>query len=413
MSDILKLHFTPTLRGTVNLPTSKSISNRVLMISALMPANERPLLESLSECDDTDAMQRAMQQYSGTVDIGAAGTAMRFGTAMYAVAPHSDVVLTGSERMRHRPIKVLTDALKSLGADIEYAGEDGFPPLHIKGKRLEGNMLHIPANISSQYISALLMIGPILPHGLTLSLEGEVISRPYINMTLDIMRSFGAEAAWEDGQTIIVSPRKYSRTEPFIVEADWSAASYWYSLVATTPDKNCRVELPHLWRDSVQGDSSVQEIFGNLGVKTEFTDSGIVLTKQEFRHTPLFTRDMGEQPDLAQTVAVCCALLGQPFSLNGLQTLRIKETDRLNALQNELRKIGIVTQVVGDEQLVWDGARCPAQDVPQIATYDDHRMAMAFTPAANRFDSIVIENPEVVSKSYPHFFNDISRLCQS
>ena len=157
----------------------------------------------------------------------------------------------------------------------------------------------------------------------------------------------------------------------------------------------------------------MQEIFGNLGVKTEFTDSGIVLTKQEFRHTPLFTRDMGEQPDLAQTVAVCCALLGQPFSLNGLQTLRIKETDRLNALQNELRKIGIVTQVVGDEQLVWDGARCPAQDVPQIATYDDHRMAMAFTPAANRFDSIVIENPEVVSKSYPHFFNDISRLCQS
>ena len=411
MEQNLTLHFKKTLCGTVNLPTSKSISNRVLMISALMPAGERPVLESLSDCDDTRAMQHAMQQSVGTVDVGAAGTAMRFSTAMFSVASGSDVVLTGSERMRHRPIKALVDALKSLGACVEYMGEDGFPPLHIVGRRLEGGQLHIPANISSQYISALLMMAPMMAHGLTLFLDGAVISRPYIDMTLGIMRDFGAAASWETPQSIRVEPKPYYRTEPFVVEADWSAASYWYSLVATAPDANASVTLPHLWRNSLQGDAAVQHIFARLGVQTTFTDCGVVLKKQEFNAVPLFDLDMSRQPDLAQTVAVCCALLNLPFRLDGLQTLRIKETDRLSALQNELRKLGFVIQVLGDEALLWDGSRCEAETVPVVSTYDDHRMAMAFAPAAYRFEHLTIEHPEVVSKSYPHFFEDIQRLC--
>ncbi len=407
------LRLSPQLQTLVKLPSSKSICNRMLIIAAL--SKNRMQLHNLSDCDDTRVMRRALTIASGEVDIMAAGTAMRFLTAYFAATP-GEHTLTGTPRMRERPIKVLVDALRELGADITYAEHEGFPPLHIKGKSLEGGALTLPANISSQYISALLMIAPTLKKGLRLTLEGEIISRPYIDMTLALMRQCGAETVWENDATINIKPTGYNPPAEFSVESDWSAASYWYELVALCPDASARVELPLLYANSLQGDSRVQHFYAHLGVKTTFIDNGIILTKTPCNATnETLELDLAEQPDLAQTLVVTCAMLRRPFHFTGLQTLKIKETDRITALQTELRKFGINIVNINNCELHCDtypNDFNSESTPPTIATYDDHRMAMALAPCAYQVGQVNIQHSEVVRKSYPTFWDDISKIEQ-
>lgn len=393
------------LKTEIILPASKSISNRALVIRALSGGNMP--IENISNCDDSRVVVEALLNMPRIIDIKAAGTAMRFLTSMMATIP-GEHVLTGTERMRNRPIGVLVDALRSIGANIQYEEKDGFPPLCIQGKKLCGGNLSLPGNISSQYISSLLMIGPTLEHGLTLELTGEVVSRPYIDMTLAIMRQFGAKAEWVSDKKIYVEPVPYTPT-PCYIENDWSAASYWYEMVALAEDANSNVKLPGLFTNSLQGDSAVAKLFSALGVETRFKDNNVQLSKAKCT-TAEFTCDLCEQPDLAQTFAVTCCMLGIPFCLSGLQTLRIKETDRIAALQKELGKLGYILNAGDDGILSWNGEM--ATDIAtavSIDTYEDHRMAMAFAPVALKRRNITINNPEVVSKSYPSFWDDITK----
>lgn len=390
------------LPGEVVLPASKSISNRALIISALSGTKDVP--ENVSECDDTFVMVRALGAPAGqeTIDIMAAGTAMRFLTAYLCVQEGEERVLTGTERMKHRPIAILVDAMRSLGADIEYVGEEGFPPLRIKGKSLAGGSIELAGNVSSQYISAMLMIGPVLKEGLTLTLTGGIVSRPYIDMTLSIMREFGAVATFE-GNVIRVEPTGY-KPIPYYIENDWSASSYWYEMVALTPGGEVR--LPGLFAESLQGDQGVKDIFGMLGVETSFGDG--VLLRHTGKRVERLDIDMLRVPDLAQTVVVTCCMLDVPFRITGLQSLKIKETDRITALRTELRKLGYVIGEENDSVLLWDGTRCETDEQPAIDTYEDHRMAMSFAPCCQVLGEIRINNPEVVSKSYPTFWKEFT-----
>ncbi len=408
-----------TTKATINLPASKSISNRALVIKALTKKDSP--IHNLSDCDDTEVMVKALTELPHTIDIKAAGTAMRFLTAYLAATP-GEHIITGTERMKHRPIATLVDALRYLGADIEYAGEQGFPPLHIKGQTLEGGHLEIPGNISSQYITALLLIAPELKKGLELKLTGEVVSRPYIDLTLSMMQDFGAKAEWTGFDTIMVSPGHYAARD-YQIENDWSAASYWYEVMALTDDNDSTTRLTGLMDGSRQGDSMVRHLFRLLGVRSTFdnqsdTDrqpntkawhqqsiTNVTLEKADSRVSRI-DYDFTEIPDLAQTVVVTCALLDIPFRFTGLASLRIKETDRIEALKQELRKLGYVVSDEQDGTLTWEGERCEPSDEP-IDTYEDHRMAMAFAPAALKTGAICINNPEVVSKSYPHFWDDL------
>lgn len=398
---------------TAALPASKSISNRALAINHLAKSGQYP--ENLSKCDDTDVMVQALSDMPYEIDIKAAGTAMRFTTALLCVG-EGEHVITGTERMRHRPVAVLVDALRRLGADIEYVGEEGFPPLRVRGRKLAGGWLEIPGDVSSQYISALLMIGPAMENGLTLHMTGTVFSRPYIDLTVCTMREYGAEVEWTDNATIRVEAKPYSPTS-FVIENDWSAASYWYEMMALLNkkygDDACRVMLPGLMDSSRQGDSAVRYIFSMLGVKTEFTDKSKPLTPTtvmltaHHRSLPRFDFDFTGQPDLAQTVVVTTALMGIPFRFSGLHTLRIKETDRIAALKNEMAKLGYVLDDSVEGTLSWDGTMCQPMANPVIDTYEDHRMAMAFAPAAIMFPTLRINNPDVVTKSYPDFWNQM------
>lgn len=404
----MTLRLSPQLPSRVVLPTSKSISARALIIRAL--ADAPCTLSRLSDCDDTQAVIRALGSTDETVDVGAAGTAMRFLTAFYATREGETHLLTGTARMKQRPIGILVDALRQLGADIEYAEAEGFPPLVIRGRRLKGGVVRIAASISSQYISALLMLGPTLADGLVLHLEGEVASRPYILMTLRLMEQFGASTAF-DGQTITVRPGGYRRTAPFAVEPDWSAASYWFELVALSPDPAARVVLPGLTAQSLQGDSVCAQHFARLGVATAFTPEGAVLTKSPTPSDGVLRIDFVDCPDLAQTFVVTAALQRRPFCFDGLKSLRIKETDRIAALIAELAKLGITIAETAPGQLSFSGsAGAPPSAAPSIATYADHRMAMAFAPAAYAHPGLTIEHPEVVSKSYPSFWRDLPTL---
>jgi len=368
-------------------------------------------LENLSDCDDTEVIVRAMKEHPYEIDIKAAGTAMRFMTAYLATRDGEEHVLTGTERMKHRPINVLVDALRHLGADIEYAGEEGFPPLRIRGRQLEGGLLEVPGNISSQFVSALLMIGPVLKNGLTLRLKGDLISRPYIELTLWMMREYGAEADWQDFETIQVGAKCYEN-RPYFIESDWSAASYWYEMMALSEDEEREVRLEGLMDGSKQGDSSVRYLFSLLGIKTIFetTEEGVPTTVT-LRHTglcvPRLEYDFVNSPDLAQTFIVCCAVMNIPFHFRGLSTLKIKETDRIEAMKTEMRKLGYVLHSVNDCELYWDGERCEPSLEAGIDTYEDHRMALSFAPAAFHFKGLTINHPEVVSKSYPKFWEDI------
>ncbi len=398
------------LQATISLPSSKSICNRALIIAAL--SGMQTQLRNLSDCDDTRVLVRALQSEEEVIDIMAAGTAMRFSTAYFASTPGTHIV-TGTERMRQRPIGVLVEALRQLGADISYVEAEGFPPLRIQGKPLKGGSISLPANVSSQYISALLMIGPTLAEGLCLHLEGTIISRPYIEMTLSLMRQFGAQAEWTDETTIRVAPQPYRPLKAFSVESDWSAASYWYELVALSPDPAARIVLPYLFEDSLQGDSRIREFFLPLGVCTAFTPEGVVLTKSAVAAPDVLRLDLSEQPDLAQTLVVTCAMLRQPFHFTGLQTLKIKETDRITALRTELQKMGILVGEARDSELFcsdFGATALPSNAFVSIDTYDDHRMAMAFAPCTLRYPALRINHPEVVSKSYPSFWEHLKGL---
>lgn len=421
------------LSKTVILPASKSISNRALIINALSGTGVTP--QNLSDCDDTMVMIRALDKLKHhnttasdsplTIDIMAAGTAMRFLTAYLSVT-QGDHIITGTERMRHRPISILVDALRELGADIEYTENEGFPPLRIKGKTLTGGNIALPGNISSQYISAMLMIGPTLENGLTLTLTNGVASRPYIDMTLNIMQQFGADAKWTSDNTITVTPKRYQAI-PYYIENDWSASSYWFEMVALTP--NSEICLPGLFENSLQGDQTVKDIFEKLGVESKpvviESDSGDKSKTETLgyilRHTgntlTFLGIDMLHCPDLAQTVVVACCMLGVRFRITGLQSLKIKETDRINALQVELKKLGFIVKDENDSVLYWNGEQCDtaietdndgSTRVSPIDTYEDHRMAMSFAPCSQVLGEIHINNPEVVSKSYPKFWQDFS-----
>lgn len=387
---------------SIQLPSSKSICNRALIIWALSKGCKS--IDNLSDCDDTRVMVRALENMPDTIDIMAAGTAMRFLTAFLSVT-EGEHTITGTERMRQRPIKILVDALRSIGADIEYTENEGFPPLKIKGTRLEGKEITLPGDVSSQYISALMMIGPILKNGLKLKLTGNIISRPYINLTIEIMKEFGGKAEWEKDNVIVIHPQNY-KPVPYYVESDWSAASYWYEIAALSEDA-C-IELPGLFEKSFQGDSKVAELFEQLGVKTEYADKHITLSKSR-NITERLEYDFVNQPDLAQTFVVTCCMLEIPFRFSGLQSLKIKETDRMAALMNEMKKLGYVISESEGSILEWNGERCESETTPAIDTYEDHRMAMAFAPAALKLKNIRINNPQVVSKSYPGFWNDLTK----
>lgn len=397
------------LNQTIKLPASKSISNRALIIHALSGGAILP--DNLSDCDDTTVIINALQNNPHEINIKAAGTAMRFMTAFLSVKDGEEHVLTGTERMKHRPIGVLVDALRHLGADISYVGDEGFPPLRIKGRKLEGGLLEVPGNISSQYISALLMIGPTLKNGLTLRLTGDVISRPYIDLTLWTMREFGADADWSDFETISVAPKPYKERN-YYIENDWSAASYWYEMMALSTHEDDEIRLEGLMDGSKQGDSSVRYIFSLLGVKSTFEsrEEGVPTTVT-LRHTnrcvPRLEYDFVNSPDLAQTFVVCCALKNVHFHFTGLSTLKIKETDRIEAMKKEMRKLGYVIHDKNNSELIWDGERCMPEIEGGIDTYEDHRMALSFAPASLCIDGLKMNNPQVVTKSYPHFWEDI------
>lgn len=388
------------INATILLPSSKSISNRALIIHALGRGSYLP--ENLSDCDDTQVMIRALNAKAGeTIDIMAAGTAMRFLTAYLSVTP-GERLITGTQRMQQRPIQVLVNALRALGADIEYASNEGYPPLRIKGKALTQSRITLPGNVSSQYISALLMIGPTLPNGLTLTLTGDIISKPYIQLTLQLMSDFGAKAEWVDEHTLTVSPQPY-QSIPFYVESDWSAASYWYQIVALS--KEATVTMPGLFPHSYQGDSQVARLFESLGVSTEYKDKQVTLRKSG-KPVEQMKYNFINQPDLAQTFVVTCALLNIPFRFSGLQTLKIKETDRMAALIEEMGKLGFVLHESEGSVLSWNGERCE-RSTEAIDTYEDHRMAMAFAPACLVLPDININNPQVVSKSYPRYWDNL------
>ena len=400
------------LQHTVKLPASKSISNRALVIHALAGRNVVP--ENLSDCDDTNVIIKALRDNPHDIDIKAAGTAMRFMTALLSVKDGEEHVLTGTERMKQRPIGVLVDALRHLGADIRYVEAEGFPPLLVHGQSLEGGILEVAGNISSQYISALLMIGPVLRNGLTLRLKGDIISRPYIDLTLWMMREFGADAEWSDFETITVAPKPYVE-RPYYIESDWSAASYWYEMLALSKGgDDDEIVLEGLMDGSKQGDSSLRYIFSLLGVKTTFetTEEGVPTTvtlRHSGRCVPRLEYDFNNSPDLAQTFVVCCALMDVPFHFRGLSTLKIKETDRIEALKKEMRKLGYVVKDRNNSELFWDGERCEPDYAAGIDTYEDHRMALAFAPASLRIPGLRINNPHVVTKSYPKYWEHLSQ----
>lgn len=396
---------TATINGKIAISGSKSESNRLLILQQFYPDIA---IENCSTSDDTVYLIKALQNTSNTIDIGHAGSAMRFLTAYFSFQEGRDVILTGSQRMQERPIKVLVDALRELGASISYLKKEGFPPVQIKGEKNTKNKISMKATVSSQYISALLLIAPTLPNGLEIQLVGEITSFPYIQMTLSILNKIGIKTSFI-GDTITVSkPKVLSlKFKTFTIEPDWSSASYFYSLVALHPKS--QIELLGFKENSLQGDSALPEIYKQFGVVTEFTKNGIVLSKTNtLPNNKLVTFNMNNSPDLAQTIAVTCLGLGIDCQLSGLHTLKIKETDRLQALKYELEKLGAIVAIT--ENSLQLKATSHIKKNCKINTYEDHRMAMSFAPLSVLVP-LSIKQPEVVSKSYPDFWNDFSTIC--
>ncbi|AYN66860.1 3-phosphoshikimate 1-carboxyvinyltransferase [Euzebyella marina] len=390
------------LKSNIQITGSKSETNRSLLLQALFPSIG---IENLSNSDDAQVMQKGLKIDKGVVDIHHAGTAMRFLTSFFACQEGKEITLTGSQRMTERPVKVLVEALRSLGADIEYGQNEGYPPLHIKGKKITKNKVSLPANISSQYISSLLLTAPSLENGLELDLVGKITSVPYIKMTLALLSQIGIQNEFE-GNTIKVWPKTDVANISLVVESDWSSASYFYSIVALS-DVGSSITLSAYKEDSLQGDSVLATIYRQLGVETTFSNNSIEIKKTGESKTDNLMVDLADAPDIAQTISVTCFGLGIGCHLTGLHTLKIKETDRLEALNTELSKLGAPISVT-DKDLTLKTSESIKSDVA-IDTYNDHRMAMAFAPLALKTD-LVVNDAGVVSKSYPDFWNDLRQL---
>ncbi|MEN8156510.1 MAG: 3-phosphoshikimate 1-carboxyvinyltransferase [Bacteroidota bacterium] len=390
------------IRDKIYVPSSKSISNRMLIMLALEGRGREP--ENLSDSDDTRVLREALGG-SGTRDIGHAGTAMRFLTAFFSTR-EGKVVLTGSERMKQRPVGPLVDALRELGAAIRYMEKEGSPPLEISGGLEQGGRITVDGGISSQFISALMMIGPVLKGGLQITLSGDVVSSTYIRMTLALIRQGGIEASY-DGREIEIRQGDYN-FGPFVVESDWSGASYWYQVAALMPGSE--ITIPHLKKDSLQGDALLKDLFKPLGVESHFEGGNLELRSGGAVTTGKYIHDFTGCPDLVQTCAVTLCAMGIPFRFTGTRTLRVKETDRIDALQRELGKLGY--EIDFDRRgdwISWDGQRDESDPAPVIDTYHDHRMALAFAPLAITLGSLRINDPMVVTKSYPGYWEDLKR----
>lgn len=393
------------INAKIKLPASKSISNRVLIINALS-YSPYPI-KNLSDSDDTRVLEAALFSNSNRFDVGHAGTAMRFLTAFLAKIV-GEWEITGSERMQQRPISILVDALNLLGAKIEYLGHEGCPPLKILGSHLKGQTIELDGSVSSQYISALLLIAPTIENGLTLKLNGNITSRSYIKLTLELMAKFGIQYRWDDNEVFVPEQKYFARD--FTCEADWSGASYWYEIMAMVD--NGEVLLENLLLDSLQGDANIATWFEQFGVTSTQKPEGVLLSKDKNRQPEKLVFDFIENPDIAQTMACLCVAKNIPFHFSGLKTLKIKETDRIAALQNELAKFGATITEPEFGELAWDGTVDMEQqeENPIIRTYHDHRMALAFAPMALAGYNMQIDDPMVVTKSYPGFWEDLKQV---
>lgn len=389
------------LEGKIRITGSKSESNRMLILQALYPGIT---LENLSNSDDSEVMQKALKINSGTVDIHHAGTAMRFLTAYFASKPGCDVVLTGSARMKERPVELLVKALRDLGGSIEYLENEGFPPLKITGHELKKNSVTVKANISSQYISALMLIASSLRGGLKITLDGQVTSTPYILMTLDLLKTLGIKGSYQN-KTIFIEHAKEISPRQVNIESDWSSASYYYSLAAIS--ESATIHLSNFRQNSLQGDSCLQQIYRHFGVVSKFEEDTLILEKRPCKKPKRLVEDLQNSPDIAQTIAVTCLALGIECELSGLHTLKIKETDRLVALKTEMEKFGANVKITHDNLQLLPQSNLNPQ--VNVATYNDHRMAMAFAPLALKIP-LQIEDAGVVSKSYPGFWEDMISL---
>lgn len=391
-------------QSKVTITGSKSESNRLLLLQALYPTIN---LENVSNSDDSCLMTDALKSNSEIVDIHHAGTAMRFLTAYFSIQEGREVTLTGSKRMKERPIQILAEALKELGAEISYVENEGYPPIKITGKKLTRNKVSLQANVSSQYISALLLIASKLENGIELTLEGEITSVPYIKMTLSLLDEIGVESSFV-GNTITVKPNTQKPARKTLtVESDWSSASYYFSIAALC-DVGTEITLSYYKENSLQGDSVLVDIYKHFGVETTFENNSVTLVKSSTVNPQSVIKfDLANAPDIAQTIAVTCFALGLPCDLIGLHTLKIKETDRLVALKTEIEKLGGNVEIT-DKSLHLSASNTMKEYVP-IATYNDHRMAMAFAPLALK-TPLVIEDAEVVSKSYPTFWDDLESI---
>ncbi|WP_310558738.1 3-phosphoshikimate 1-carboxyvinyltransferase [Flavobacterium sp.] len=413
------------LHSDIKITGSKSETNRLLLLQALFPSIT---LENTSNSDDSEVMQKALvlntqhpapntqnpepstqhpTPNTQIIDIHHAGTAMRFLTAYFAVNEGREVVLTGSQRMTERPIKVLVEALQQLGAQISYEYEEGYPPIRIKGQKITKNKVSIPANVSSQYISALLLVAPKLENGIELTLVGEITSIPYIKMTLALLNEIGVETIFEENVITVKPITQNPKPQTLTVESDWSSASYFFSIVALS-EVGTQITLSSYKQNSLQGDSDLVEIYAKMGVETHFEENKITLVKQPNFKLETLNIDLNNTPDIAQTIVVTCLGLGIGCHLTGLHTLKIKETDRLEALRIELTKLGAIISVTNDSLTLAATTDVIARNVA-ISTYNDHRMAMAFAPLALKVP-IIIENAEVVSKSYPDFWEDLRQI---
>ncbi len=396
-------------QSSISITGSKSETNRLLLLQALYP---NLVLENSSNSDDSEVMAKALQNSQPAtrnpqlVDVHHAGTAMRFLTAYFAIQENREVVLTGSARMKERPIQILVEALQQLGAEITYEENEGFPPIRIKGKKLTLSKVSLPANVSSQYISALLLIAPKLESGIELTLEGEITSVPYIKMTLALLNEIGVETSFVGNKIKVKSLSLIPYPLSLTVESDWSSASYFYSIVALS-EIGTTITLSSYKQNSLQGDSDLVVIYKEFGVETVFENNTIRLHKIRNSEPETLNLDLNNSPDIAQTIAVTCFGLGMGCYLTGLHTLKIKETDRLEALKKELTKLG-ATIAVNDDSLTLEPASTPIENAT-IKTYQDHRMAMAFAPLALKVP-IIIEEAEVVSKSYPTFWEDLKSV---
>ncbi len=404
MSEILYLKkVNSQISGEISISGSKSESNRMLLLNSLY---RNPIqLKNLSDSEDTKLLQKALETHSKTIDIHHAGTAMRFLTAYFSIQEGKEIILTGSERMKQRPIGILVEALQSLGAEIHYLEKEGFPPLKISGKKINEGFVELNADVSSQFITALMLIAPKLPNGLRIQLNGKITSLPYLEMTFQMLNQIGIRAERKENEIWIYQSEKIEKQE-FTIESDWSSASYFYSIAALS--EQAEIRLNSFKENSLQGDSGIKEIYKtHFGIETKFSGSQIILSKNPDRVLSPVRVDLNDMPDIAQTIAVTCAGLKLRCTLTGLETLRVKETDRITALQNELKKLGAKTQVTESSLEIID-FYVPTE-IPRIHTYNDHRMAMSFAPMA-LIQDIQIENPEVVKKSYPAFWKDLSVL---